>query len=314
VRADRSRNGMQRWNRRGGVEDRWKSSHPWSCRESGDIVFVECPQRSVVAIQYHSARASGCSARGRSRHRSRTRRSMLVRPTHRARRCLLSGVCTTISANSMGGKPSQAILQRRHVDSTLNHSAICPLAPSGIRLIEHSARKGLGRTHGLRTCRAPTRRSSTTFYSHALLADFHGYDRHLCIVTDSDVNRVWAPIEPSQSKIAISLRAVASFADCDRTESRKIRSSSRASASALAARGSQLTELSRKNLLPSSFARSERCFPPSVRPELEGIGTTLSRARSATSRFAGRNGQEPKPRCRQRSSSCGAPLPPSDCV
>jgi len=34
-----------------------------------------------------------------------------------------------------------------------------------------------------------------------LLADFHGYDRIYCVVTDSDVNRVWAPIRPQESKI-----------------------------------------------------------------------------------------------------------------
>lgn len=41
----------------------------------------------------------------------------------------------------------------------------------------------------------------TTFYSPAVLADFHGYDRIYCVVTDADVNRVWAPIKPASSKI-----------------------------------------------------------------------------------------------------------------
>jgi hypothetical protein len=41
----------------------------------------------------------------------------------------------------------------------------------------------------------------TTFYSPAILADYHGYDRIYCVVTDSDVNRVWAPIAPASSKI-----------------------------------------------------------------------------------------------------------------
>ena len=70
----------------------------------------------------------------------------------------------------------------------------------GVRLIEHSARRGLGRSmvaHLQETNSALV----TTFYSPAVFADFHGYDRIYCIVTDSDVNRVWAPIEPRQSKI-----------------------------------------------------------------------------------------------------------------
>ena len=41
----------------------------------------------------------------------------------------------------------------------------------------------------------------TTFYSPAVLADYHGYDRIFCVVTDSDVNRIWAPIKPETSKI-----------------------------------------------------------------------------------------------------------------
>jgi len=70
----------------------------------------------------------------------------------------------------------------------------------GIRTLERAARQGLGRTmvaylaeHDLQLL--------TTFYSPALLADFHGYDRIFCLVTDSDVNRVWAPIDPASSKI-----------------------------------------------------------------------------------------------------------------
>jgi len=70
----------------------------------------------------------------------------------------------------------------------------------GVKLLERSARHGLGRSivaylqdHDLTLL--------TTFYSPAVLADYHGYDRIFCVVTDSDVNRVWAPIAPKTSKI-----------------------------------------------------------------------------------------------------------------
>ena len=43
----------------------------------------------------------------------------------------------------------------------------------------------------------------TTFYSPATFADFHGYDRIFCVVTDSDINRVWAPLNPKSSKIVL---------------------------------------------------------------------------------------------------------------
>jgi hypothetical protein len=73
-------------------------------------------------------------------------------------------------------------------------------ATLGVKLLERAARQGLGRSivgylekHDLALL--------TTFYSPAVLADFHGYDRVYCVVTDSDVNRVWAPIHPESSKI-----------------------------------------------------------------------------------------------------------------
>jgi hypothetical protein len=70
----------------------------------------------------------------------------------------------------------------------------------GVKLLEHSAQNGLGRSlvaylqeHNLALV--------TTFYSPATFADFHGYDRIYCVVTDSDINRVWAPLNPRSSKI-----------------------------------------------------------------------------------------------------------------
>jgi len=70
----------------------------------------------------------------------------------------------------------------------------------GVKLLEHSAQNGLGRSlvaylqeHNLALV--------TTFYSPATFADFHGYDRIFCVVTDSDINRVWAPLNPRSSKI-----------------------------------------------------------------------------------------------------------------
>lgn len=70
----------------------------------------------------------------------------------------------------------------------------------GTNILRYSAYNGLGHSivsylqeHDLPLL--------TTFYSPAVLADYHGYDRIYCVVTDSDVNRVWAPIKPASSKI-----------------------------------------------------------------------------------------------------------------
>jgi len=73
-------------------------------------------------------------------------------------------------------------------------------ATLGVKLLERAARQGLGRSI-VGYLREHDLALLTTFYSPAVLADFHGYDRIFCVVTDSDVNRVWAPIQPKSSKI-----------------------------------------------------------------------------------------------------------------
>jgi glycosyltransferase involved in cell wall biosynthesis len=105
-----------------------------------------------------------------------------------------------ISSLPWAGPPFRLVL-----NSLTNIAPLYPFrdlsSPSlAVSFLERSARKGLGRSmvayleeHDLPLL--------TTFYSPAVLADYHGYDRIYCIVTDSDVNRVWAPIEPSSSKI-----------------------------------------------------------------------------------------------------------------
>jgi hypothetical protein len=70
----------------------------------------------------------------------------------------------------------------------------------GVKLLEHSARSGLGRSL-VAYLQERNLALVTTFYSPASFADFHGYDRIFCVVTDSDINRVWAPLNPKSSKI-----------------------------------------------------------------------------------------------------------------
>ncbi len=41
----------------------------------------------------------------------------------------------------------------------------------------------------------------TTHFAPALAADRHGCEKVYCIVTDSDVNRIWAPLDPQWSRI-----------------------------------------------------------------------------------------------------------------
>jgi hypothetical protein len=70
----------------------------------------------------------------------------------------------------------------------------------GLKLLERSAQRGLGESL-VAYLQERDLALVTTFYSPATFADYHGYDRVFCVVTDSDINRVWAPIDPKSSKV-----------------------------------------------------------------------------------------------------------------
>jgi hypothetical protein len=57
---------------------------------------------------------------------------------------------------------------------------------------------GAGLVARLRETGAPL---LTTFYSPAIVADRAGHERIFCVVTDSDINRIWVPAEPEQTRI-----------------------------------------------------------------------------------------------------------------
>jgi hypothetical protein len=64
------------------------------------------------------------------------------------------------------------------------------------RLIRRNLGAGLLAT--LRQTGAPL---LTTFYSPAIVADRAGHERIFCVVTDSDINRIWVPLEPERTRI-----------------------------------------------------------------------------------------------------------------
>ena len=71
---------------------------------------------------------------------------------------------------------------------------------AGTRWMERAARRGAGRALAahLRETEAPL---LSTFYAGPILAELHGADRLHCVVTDADVNRIWAPPDPARSRI-----------------------------------------------------------------------------------------------------------------
>ena len=70
----------------------------------------------------------------------------------------------------------------------------------GTRWMQRAAKEGVGQALAdhLRATQAPL---MATFYAAAILAELHGATRLHCLLTDSDVNRVWAPPDPRQSRI-----------------------------------------------------------------------------------------------------------------
>jgi hypothetical protein len=94
--------------------------------------------------------------------------------------------------------PLRALLDRI---TAIPDGAVEPSGPTaGTRWMERAARHGAGRalaTH-LRVTGAPL---VSTFYAGPILAELHGADRLHCVVTDVDVNRIWAPPEPARSRI-----------------------------------------------------------------------------------------------------------------
>jgi UDP-N-acetylglucosamine:LPS N-acetylglucosamine transferase len=107
---------------------------------------------------------------------------------------------TRISQLPAIGLPARALLN--------GITAIPPLEPGrdlsgptqGTRWLRKAGTSGVGRklAEQLRETGSPL---VATFYAAAVLAELHGAGRLHCVVTDSDVNRVWVPEESRRTKI-----------------------------------------------------------------------------------------------------------------
>lgn len=107
---------------------------------------------------------------------------------------------TRISQLPGVGLPARALLNAI--------TAIPPLQPGrdlsgpsqGTRWLRKAGASGVGRrlAEHLRETGSPL---LATFYAAAVLAEMHGAERLHCVVTDSDVNRVWVPEDSKGTKI-----------------------------------------------------------------------------------------------------------------
>lgn len=71
---------------------------------------------------------------------------------------------------------------------------------TGVWLLERLIRDGLGATLVDYLSRTDST-LVTTFYMPAIAADRLGWDKIYCVVTDSDIHRVWAPTDPINTRI-----------------------------------------------------------------------------------------------------------------
>src|SRR5262249_46341172 len=61
-----------------------------------------------------------------------------------------------------------------------------------VRMLERLVRRGFG-DDLVKSLRASGSTLLTTFYAHAVIASYHGLERVVCVIPDSDINRIWAP-------------------------------------------------------------------------------------------------------------------------
>jgi hypothetical protein len=70
----------------------------------------------------------------------------------------------------------------------------------GVRVLEAMARRGLGKTM-MSVLREQNATLVTTFYAPAVIADYHGFPRSVCVVTDTDINRAWVSRHAAHSAV-----------------------------------------------------------------------------------------------------------------
>jgi hypothetical protein len=109
-------------------------------------------------------------------------------------------ITTRLSQVPLVGAPLRLVLDGVTHIPHLHPSRDLSSPSAGARGLERLIRNGLGRglVKLLRESGAPL---LTTFYAPAIAADRAGCKNVYCVVTDTDINRVWAPFDPLKSAI-----------------------------------------------------------------------------------------------------------------
>jgi hypothetical protein len=98
------------------------------------------------------------------------------------------------------GRPMRALVEAFTAIPHLHPERDLSAPSLGAKGLERLVKRGLGRglAERLKETGAPL---LTTFYATAIAADRRGCQNVYCVVTDSDINRVWAPFDPRTSGV-----------------------------------------------------------------------------------------------------------------
>ena len=121
-----------------------------------------------------------------------------ARAVQRARRAY--EVLSRASQARVVGAPLRLLLEALTFIPQLHPARDLSAPTLGVSMLERYARRGLGAAM-LDRLHAEYATLVTTFYAPAVLADCRGYPRIVCVVTDADVNRVWAPRHAAHSAV-----------------------------------------------------------------------------------------------------------------
>jgi hypothetical protein len=105
-----------------------------------------------------------------------------------------------VSAIPMLGAPMGMVLDEITAIEPLHPNRDLSSPNGGVRILDRAAQFGLGKGM-VERLREDDSTLLTTFYSPAIIADRAGYEDVFCVVTDSDINRVWAPLDGASSTI-----------------------------------------------------------------------------------------------------------------
>jgi hypothetical protein len=164
---------------------------------------VEGPLVVTVEMGYGHLRAAAPLARALGAELLQADRAPLVGPEEerlwsRVRRSY--EVVSRVSQLPVVGAPLRWALDALTDIPSLHPYRDLSAPTRGLRTLQRLVRRGLGAglVTRLRASGAPL---VTTFYASAIVADHAGHEPVFCVVTDTDVNRIWAPAQPARARI-----------------------------------------------------------------------------------------------------------------